>query len=165
MKEGDPATHARIHFLMDHTQVFVVFSFFLSQMTNCPFLGEGRETVTAAVANGIDELLNKGNQSLLQRSCQLSTFFVVVTGSSLSSQVIPHRRNHVTVSFHLSHVILSYVTRMSSITCHLSPSWAQRVTSASTMWNSAQVLFCSVTTYFQSRFFSMHQYYVALSYD
>ena len=28
MKEGDPATHARIHFLMDHTQVFVVFSFF-----------------------------------------------------------------------------------------------------------------------------------------
>ena len=28
MKEGDPATHARIHFLMDHTQVFVVFSLF-----------------------------------------------------------------------------------------------------------------------------------------
>ena len=123
MKEGDPATHARIHFLMDHTQVFVVFSFFSSQMTNCPFLGEGRETVTAAVANGIDELLNKGSQSLLDHvNCQ--NFLSLSLDHPLriiSSQVIPHRRNHVTVSFHLSHVILSYVIHHMSFITHPHP--------------------------------------------
>ena len=123
MKEGDPATHARIHFLMDHTQVFVVFSFFLSQMTNYPFLGEGRETVTAAVANGIDELLNKGNQSLLDHvNCQhclsLSLDHPYRHKSSLTVEImspslfIYHMSScHMSPECHPSHVIYHPVGR------------------------------------------------------
>ena len=124
MKEGDPATHARIHFLMDHTQVFVVFSFFFSsQMTNYPFLGEGRETVTAAVANGIDELLNKGNQSLLDHvNCQhflsLSLDHPYRHKSSLTVEImspslfIYHMSScHMSPECHPSHVIYHPVGR------------------------------------------------------
>ena len=121
MKEGDPATHARIHFLMDHTQVFVVFSFFSSsQMTNYPFLGEGRETVTAAVANGIDELLNKGNQSLLDHvNCQ---HFL-----SLSLDHPYRHKSSLTVEIMSPSLFIYHMSscHMSSITCHLSPTLTQ----------------------------------------
>ena len=124
-ERGRPC-HPRPNSLLDGShsgfRCFQLF-FFSSQMTNYPFLGEGRETVTAAVANGIDELLNKGSQSLLDHvNCQ--NFLSLSLDHPLriiSSQVIPHRRNHVTVSFHLSHVILSYVIHHMSFITHPHP--------------------------------------------
>ena len=133
-------------------------------MTNYPFLGEGRETVTAAVANGIDELLNKGSQSLLDHvNCQ--NFLSLSLDHPLriiSSQVIPHRRNHVTVSFHLSHVILSYVIHHMSFITQLGAKsdFSKRDVEQCIGF----VLFCH-NLFSKTFFFSMHQYYVALSYD
>ena len=133
-------------------------------MTNCPFLGEGRETVTAAVANGIDELFNKGSQSLLDHvNCQhclsLSLDHPYRHKSSLTVEImspslfIYHMSScHMSPECHPSHVIYHPVGRKE---------WLQQA------WCGTVHRFCFVLSQliFKVVFFSMHQYYVALSYD
>ena len=66
MKEYNPDKHARIHFLLDHTQARNLF-FLLKKYRYLAFyhraaLGQRRKTAATAIAHRAHELFDKGNK-------------------------------------------------------------------------------------------------------
>ena len=75
MKEYNPDKHARIHFLLDHTQARNLFLLLKNIVTSLFYhraaLGQRRKTAATAIAHRAHELFDKGNkkEQMLFRFC------------------------------------------------------------------------------------------------